>query len=237
MLDAHPNIWGLGEDSIFNGRLSSFRTDLVAAASAAVGEVKKVVHKHGTAIINEMQQLADSSERAKQGGINSGGSKSGRNKRSKTSSPKQQLNKSEMSPIKHVVDKMLFNYRNLGFIHLVFPNALILHTIRDPMDTMFSCYKHKFDDIGLEWTLQPETLVKQYVAYIELIQHFRTVLPNRVMDIRYENLISNPEGVMKQIISALDLPWNDAVMNFHKSNRTVHTHSQSRKSFSFGMSR
>jgi hypothetical protein len=51
MLDAHPNIWGMGEDSIFNGRLNSFRTDLVAAASNN-REVRKVVNKHGNAIVH-----------------------------------------------------------------------------------------------------------------------------------------------------------------------------------------
>ena len=48
----------------------------------------------------------------------------------------------------HIIDKMLFNYRNIGLIHLVFPHAIILHTVRDPMDTLFGCYKQKFDDSG-----------------------------------------------------------------------------------------
>jgi hypothetical protein len=46
---------------------------------------------------------------------------------------------------------------------------------------------------------------------------------------RYETLLSNPESVMRQILNALELPWDDAVLNFYNSNRTVHTHSQSRK--------
>ena len=52
----------------------------------------------------------------------------------------------------------------LGFIHLVYPNAIILHMVRDPMDTLFSCFKNKFDDVGLEWTLDWKDLVAQYTV-------------------------------------------------------------------------
>lgn len=68
---------------------------------------------------------------------------------------------------KRIVDKMIFNYRNIGFIHMVYPNAVILHTLRDPMDTLFSCYSHKFDGLGLEWFLDNEKLALTYVMYLE----------------------------------------------------------------------
>ena len=48
---------------------------------------------------------------------------------------------------------MLFNFQNVGFIQLIFPNALIIHTVRDPLDVLLSCFLNKFDDRGLEWTL------------------------------------------------------------------------------------
>jgi hypothetical protein len=53
--------------------------------------------------------------------------------------------------------------RNIGFIHLIFPKAAIVHTMRDPMDTLFSCYKHKFDDSGLEWALDFERKLQHVV--------------------------------------------------------------------------
>lgn len=71
-----------------------------------------------------------------------------------------------------------------GFLHMVFPDALILHTLRDPMDTLFSCYRCKFDDSGLEWSLDMSDLVLQYTLYLKIMQHFRKVLPGRVVDIR-----------------------------------------------------
>lgn len=68
---------------------------------------------------------------------------------------------------------------------MVFPDALILHTIRDPLDTLFSCFRCKFDDAGLEWSLDTGDLVLQYAKYLEIMQHFRKVLPGRVIDVRY----------------------------------------------------
>ena len=66
----------------------------------------------------------------------------------------------------------------------MYPDALIVHTLRDPMDTLFSCYRNKFDDYGLEWSLDWSDLVLQYVMYLEIMHHWRTVLPGRVVDLR-----------------------------------------------------
>lgn len=146
---------------------------------------------------------------------------------------------------------------------MVFPEALILHTIRDPMDTLFSCFRCKFDDAGLEWSLDVGDLSLQYALYLEIMQHFRKVLPGRVMDIRfefclvcsaihffpivyqnassyflyphlsfhrrYEDLVRQPEKVMREIIEKkLKLAWEPQVLDFHANNRSVQTHSQSR---------
>lgn len=71
-----------------------------------------------------------------------------------------------------------------GFLHLVYPDALIIHTVRDPLDTLFSCYRNKFDDFGLEWSLDVGDLALQYSVYLEIMAHFRKALPGRVIDLR-----------------------------------------------------
>lgn len=68
---------------------------------------------------------------------------------------------------------------------MVFPTAPIIHMIRDPLDTLLSCYRLKFDDVGLNWTLKIPDLVLQYVLYLEIMHHYRRILPNRILDIRY----------------------------------------------------
>lgn len=57
--------------------------------------------------------------------------------------------------------------------------------IRDPLDTLLSCFKNKFDDIGLEWTLDVKDLVLQYVLYLQYVHQYRRLLPKRVLEIRY----------------------------------------------------
>ena len=102
--------------------------------------------------------------------------------------------------------------------------------MRDPMDTLYSCAKHKFDDAGLEWTLTPEQLAMQYYLYLKNMEHFRKALPGRIIDVQYEQLTNDPETVMKKVIKQIgDIKWEDDILNFHSSKRIVHTHSMTRK--------
>jgi tetratricopeptide (TPR) repeat protein len=204
MLDSHPEVWGMGEDSIFNVNLPAFRDDVaVAIADKSTGGMKhlrEVITKHGQFVQDKMIEKA-------------------RNFTKSSSSPSKN--------ILHVVDKMLFNFRNIGFIHLMYPNAVIIHTIRDPMDTIFSCWKHKFDDHGLSWSLSEEHLTLQFLIYLETIEHFRKVLPNRILEVRYEALIANPKKELSRVIDRIGIDWDDNMLYFFNSNRSVQTHSQS----------
>jgi len=92
MLDAHPDIWGMGEDSVFNVHLPNFRDEVVKSVSDGVKgmkSLKKVIEKHGKYVENVMIELA-------------------RNSTTLSNKPKK---------IRHIVDKMLFNYRNIGKLH------------------------------------------------------------------------------------------------------------------------
>jgi len=132
--------------------------------------------------------------------------------------------------IRFVVDKMLFNYRNIGFIHIVHPDSLIIHVVRDPMDTLFSCFKTRFDDSGLEWALDFSDLVLQYVLYLQILDHYRTLLPGRMVEIRYDDLVRHPRQVLRMIVvNKLHLKWDSNMLHFHMNNRAVQTNSQSRK--------
>ena len=201
MLDAHPQVWGLGEDSVFNSRLPAFQTEFVAEVSKGdIAAANDVIAKFGSDILNSMK----------------------RNLQRDVS-----VSNEKKKAIRRIVDKMLFNYNNLGMLHMIFPNAPIIHMMRDPMDTLFSCYKHKFDEEGLRWSLDFELLVDQYVAYLEIMAHFRKVLPGRVYDVRYEELVEDPERVMRGVLKHIGLSWDASILEFHRKNRTVQTHSSS----------
>ena len=82
-------------------------------------------------------------------------------------SPKEE----EIKPTRFA-DIMLTNYMNVGFIHSLFPNELILHVAREPMDTIFSAYKHDFPSGGLDYTSEFNSLAKLYHSYRDVMEHW-----------------------------------------------------------------
>jgi len=95
---------------------------------------------------------------------------------------------------------MLTNYYNVGFIHLLYPNALILHVAREPMDTIFSAYKHEFPPGTLDYTSDFEALAELYHAYRDLMEHWDKVLPGRVTHVRYQDMVHDMPGIARAII-------------------------------------
>lgn len=126
-----------------------------------------------------------------------------------------------------LIDKMLGNYKNIPLIHLMFPNAIILHLVRDPLDTLLSCLKNQFSDASA-YNIDFRTLVEEYISYLEIIAHYREVLPvmdyaggrrRALVDIRYEELVANPNKVVQQLSELLELPLiYDSTQN--KDNET-----------------
>lgn len=128
--------------------------------------------------------------------------------------------------VTRIVDKMLFNFRNIGFIHLVFPRAVIIHTVRNFWDVIFSCYRHKFEDSGLEYSLSVDDLVHFSVLYRRIMRHWERVLPGRIITVQYEDMVSNPRPTMERVLARCGLEWEDGVENFHDvQDRVVHTFS------------
>jgi len=124
---------------------------------------------------------------------------------------------------RRVTDKMPTNFLFAGFIHLVLPNARIIHVIRDPVDTCLSCFSKLFDreqrfayDLG--------ELGRYHRAYQRLMAHWRQVLPaNVLLEVRYEALVDEFETEARRIVAHCGLPWDNACLEFHKTVRPVHT--------------
>ena len=124
---------------------------------------------------------------------------------------------------RYVIDKMPHNFYFVGLIHLMFPGAKIIHTIRDPIDTCFSGYALRFGAAN-EFTYDLETLGRYYVRYEKLMLHWRNALPrDRILEIHYEENVANPEQEARRMLTYLGLPWNPSCLDFHKNMRTVRT--------------
>ncbi|WP_148299268.1 sulfotransferase [Komagataeibacter kakiaceti] len=123
-----------------------------------------------------------------------------------------------------ISNKTLGNYLYIGLIRQLWPNAHIIHTFRDPIDTCLSCFSISFND--LDFTFDLGELGRRYRHYQELMDHWRHVLPEGAMlDVRYEDTVDDLEATARRIISYCGLQWDDACLSFYKSRRPVRTSS------------
>lgn len=122
-----------------------------------------------------------------------------------------------------VTDKLLTNYFFVGLIHMMFPNAKIINTRRDPVDSSLSAFTKLFKD-DMPHSYDMSELGRYYRQYDALMKHWEGVLPAGVMKVvEYENVVENTEQEAREIIEFLGLEWDPKMLDFHKSNRPVKT--------------
>ncbi len=126
-----------------------------------------------------------------------------------------------------VTDKMPMNFRHIGLIKTVFPDAKIVHMTRDPRDSCLSNYKQYFDTGGNQYVYDLRELGAFYVMYRDLMDHWHAQFPGEIHDCSYESLVGDPETQSRQLLDYCELEWEDAVLTFHTSKRAVRTASVS----------
>jgi tetratricopeptide (TPR) repeat protein len=122
-----------------------------------------------------------------------------------------------------ITDKRLENFRSIGLIHLALPNARIIHTRRDPVDTCLSCFSKRFVR-NLPYSYDLGELGRYYRAYEALMAHWHRVLPPQVMlDVQYEEVVADLEGQARRIVAHCGVEWDARCLDFHKTERPVRT--------------
>jgi tetratricopeptide (TPR) repeat protein len=121
-----------------------------------------------------------------------------------------------------IVDKQLFNFRNLGLIALLFPGARILHCRREPRDIAVSCHFLKFLK-PMNFAYDLADFGHYYRAYRRLMAHWRRVLPLSILEIDYETLVADQESKSREIIAFCGLEWDERCLDFHQTGRAVRT--------------
>jgi len=122
----------------------------------------------------------------------------------------------------HFIDKMPNNFRHIGLIHLILPNARIIDARRGAMSCCFSNFKQLFAQ-GQEFTYGIEDIARYYRTYIELMDHWDAVLPGRVLRVQHEDVVEDLEGSVRRILGHCGLPFEAACVDFHKTKRSVRT--------------
>lgn len=120
------------------------------------------------------------------------------------------------------IDKLPNNWMHTGFIHLILPNARIIDARRHPLDCGYSNFRQHFAR-GQAFSYDLADIGHYYADYVRLMAHFERVLPGRVHRVVHEHLLDDPEGEVHRLLSALDLPFEDACLRFHENRRAVRT--------------
>ncbi len=120
------------------------------------------------------------------------------------------------------VDKMPNNFRHIGLIHMILPNAKIIDARRDPMACCFSGYKQLFGE-GQDFTYGLDDVGRYYRDYVELMHHWDEALPGRVLRVQYEDVVEDLETQVRRLLDHCGLPFEQACVNFHETERAVRT--------------
>jgi len=122
----------------------------------------------------------------------------------------------------YITDKMPHNFYLVGMIQMLFPNAKIIHCMRDPMDTCLSIYFQDFSAIH-KYAKNLFNIGTHYYQYQRLMNHWKQVLSIPILDVHYEELVSDQEVVTRRILEFCGLEWEDCCLQFHNVKRTIDT--------------
>ncbi len=120
------------------------------------------------------------------------------------------------------IDKMPNNFRHIGLIHLILPNAKIIDARREAMACCFSNFKQLFAS-GQEFTYSIEDIARYYRSYVQLMQHWDDVLPGRVLRIQHESVVEDLERNVRRLLEFCGLNFEPACLEFHRTERSVRT--------------
>src|SRR5437660_12569291 len=122
----------------------------------------------------------------------------------------------------YFIDKMPNNFRHIGLIHLMLPNARIIDARREAMACCFSNFKQLFAS-GQEFTYSLEDIARYYRAYVEIMQHWDAVLPGKILRVHHEEVVEDLEGNVRKILDFVELDFEPGCLEFYKTERSVRT--------------
>ena len=130
-----------------------------------------------------------------------------------------------------VTDKLPINFKWIGLIKLILPKSTIIHCVRNPKDVCISIFKNYFTNTNLNYAYDLNEIVKFYNLYHNLMNYWKSVLPNFIYDLKYEDLIQKPEKEIRYLLNKSKLKWDKNCLKYYKNKRPIKTasFSQARK--------
>ncbi len=126
------------------------------------------------------------------------------------------------SGLAYFTDKMPNNFASIGMIHLMLPNAKIIDARRHPLDSCFGSFKQHFA-LGQTFSYDLEELGEFYLEYRAMMRHWHRVLPGKVLELRYEDMVADQLTQTRRLLDFCGLPWEESCLRFHETERAVRT--------------
>ena len=134
----------------------------------------------------------------------------------------ENINKTIPSETTLITDKNLYNWRYAGLIAHCFPSAKIIHCVRNPLDNMLSIFKALFP-LGNEYAFNLDSIYKVYQLHDQCMRYYKQRHPEQVITSNYDDLVSDPEKQIKQLIKKIGLEWNESFLRPQDNRRKVKT--------------
>ena len=122
----------------------------------------------------------------------------------------------------YFIDKMPNNFALVGFLHLILPNAKVIDARRHPLDSCLGSYKQLFFK-GQSFTYEQFELGHYYLQYRRIMDHWNAVLPGKVLDLHYEQMVLDQENQTRRLLEYCGLPWEDQCLRFYETERAINT--------------
>ncbi len=120
-----------------------------------------------------------------------------------------------------IVDKMPDNYMYIGLLSIMFPRATFIHCRRDLRDIAVSCWMTDFRSI--RWSNDQNNIATRFCQYRRVMNHWKEVLPVPILDVNYEETVTDLESTARRMIEACGVPWDPACLEFHRTERPIRT--------------
>lgn len=134
----------------------------------------------------------------------------------------RQKNRANDESVTRIIDKHPLNFQFVGMIFGMFPNARIIHTVRDPLDTCLSCYFQNFT-LGQDYSFDFKSLGRFYNDYRRLMEHWESVYPGKIYSVNYEDVVADQEVQTRRLLDFMGLDFEPQCIEFHKTDRKVST--------------
>jgi len=122
----------------------------------------------------------------------------------------------------YFIDKMPNNFSSIGFLQLILPNAKVIDARRHPLDSCLGSYKQLFFK-GQSFTYEQFELGHYYLQYRRIMEHWKEVLPGKVLDVHYEQMVGDQEAQTRRLLEYCGLPWEDQCLRFYETERAINT--------------